>query len=249
MESSISRMKLFKACRRAYFFKYVEKLEPVEKAEALQTGSNYHELIEGLYNGEAISGTSKEAAMAKAYEKYIYPKFAVRNVEEWLKKPIGKHLMIGRIDGITEDGRIVEHKTTSSDISEGGEYEYNLLWDEQLLAYFYMSGTNRAVYTVIKKPTIRLKKDETDEEFFHRMVAWYDEDTDSKIRCFEVERTQEEIDQFAEDFAKTCDEMEGAEHLYRNTCHCNLWGRRCEYSSVCLNYDPNQEYIEFTKGE
>lgn len=253
MRASISRVKLFKACRRAYYLKYVEGLEPVEKAEALQTGSNYHELIEGLYHTGCLPPAtldwSKELAMATAYQKYIYPKFNVDAVEEWLEKPIGKHILVGRVDGIADDGCIVEHKTTSADISEGGEYEYNLLWDEQLLAYFYLTGTTKAYYTVIRKPTIRQKKDESDEEFFNRMVAWYDEDTDSKIRCFEVERTQEEVEQFAKNFEAVCDEMEHAENLYRNTCHCNAWGRRCEYSSVCLNYDPNVEYIEFTKGE
>ena len=37
--------------------------------------------------------------------------------------------------------------------------------------------------------------------------------------------------------------------FYRNTCHCNSWGRRCEYSSICLHYDPNLEYIDYVKGD
>ena len=37
--------------------------------------------------------------------------------------------------------------------------------------------------------------------------------------------------------------------FYRNCSHCFRWGRRCEYASICLNFDPEQEYIEFTRRE
>lgn len=248
MKSSISRMKLFKACRRAYYFRYVEDLVPVETAEALQTGTNYHELLENLYKtGEIEEGYTKEHAMAVAYGKYIYPKFHVQSVEDWKSKSVGRHVMIGRLDGVADDGCIVEHKSTSAEITE--EYEYDLQWDEQVLAYMYMTGSRKVHYTVCRKPTIRQKKNESEEEFFHRMCAWYDEDTDSKIRLLEVTRTDEEVARFAEEFAHVCDIMESDDCLYRNTSYCNKWGRRCEYASICLNYDPNQEYVEFKRRE
>lgn len=260
MKVSISRAKLFKACRRAYYFKYIENLEPVNKSEALQTGTNYHELIEWLYQHGDLDGVeedySKELAMACAYWKYIYPNFKMKVVEDWQAKKCGVHTMVGRIDGFSEDGCIVEHKSTSMDITEA--YEYNLQWDEQLLAYMYMTGARKAYYTVCRKPTIRQKKNESDEEFFHRMIEWYDEDTDSKIRLLTIERTDDEVENFAKEFYAICNEIEFVEglsasgnnsELYRNTMHCNCWGRRCEYSPICLNYDPKQEYIEFVRGE
>ena len=247
MIASISRVKLFKSCRRAYQFRYIEDLEPVQKAEALETGSNYHEELEDLYRngGIAIVNHSKEEAMAVAYQRYIYPKFEVKSVEEWMQKPIGNHILLGRVDGIAEDGLLVEHKTTSAEITE--EYEYNLQWDEQILAYMYLTDAREVWYTVCRKPTIRQKKNETDEEFFQRMVDWYDTETESRIRLLKISRTDEEVQDFAEGFKAICDEMERGV-IYRNTNYCNCWGRRCEYSSICLNYDPNQEYVEFVKG-
>ena len=255
MKGSISRLKLFKACRRAYYFKYVEGLEPVKKAEALEIGSNYHELIEGLYNvgclPPAENDWSKELAMAVAYQKYIYPKFKVKAVEEWKEKVCGTHIMIGRVDGIAEDGYLVEHKTTSLNLDE---YEYNLQWDEQMLVYMWLTGMNHIWYTICRKPTIRLKKNETDEEFFNRMVEWYDEDTEDKIRVVQIERTQEEINKCMDGLVTTMNDicnLEGNSESawYKNTCYCNYWGRRCDYASICLNYDPTQQYVEFTKGE
>lgn len=249
MIASISRVKLFKSCRRAYQFRYEYDLEPVEKSEALQTGSNYHELLETLYSDEdkflmEIEPT-KEYAMAVAYRKYIYPEFSVSSVETWMEKQIRKHKLIGRVDGLAKDGLLVEHKTTSSEITE--EYEFNLQWDEQILAYMSLTGTREVYYTVIRKPTIRQKKNESEEEFYQRMVEWYDEDTESKIRLLKISRTDDEVEEFEKSFETICDEMERGV-IYRNQNYCNCWGRRCEYSSICLNYDPNQEYVGFVRG-
>lgn len=249
---SISKVKLFKACRQAYRFKYIEGLEPVRKADALQVGLNYHSKVEEIYKYGycSVSDNSRESAMALAYEKYIYPKFNVKSVEDWFKCDLGDDVtLIGRTDGIADDGRLVEHKTTS--VSSLEEYEFQLQWDEQILAYMLGTGTREMWYTVIKKPTIRQKKSESDEDFFDRMCKWYDEDTDSKIMILLVTRTDEEIAQFEKELkemSKMMDKANESENgLYRNTAYCEHWGRRCEYSSICLNYDPNLEYVDFVR--
>ena len=251
MKLSISRIKLFKACRRAYWFRYTEKISPIDKAEALEIGTNYHGLIDRLYKGEEIEKEySKEYAMFTAYKKYIYPEFNVSDSETWVRKSISDGLeMVGIADGIADNGWIVEHKTTSTEITEA--YEYDLMLDEQILAYMWMTGARSVWYAVCRKPTIRQKKNETEEEFFHRMCEWYETDTDSKIRLLEIHRTNEEVDQFAKDLKQIAkvirSEGSNENECYRNTMHCNKWGRRCEYFPICNNYDPSAEYVEFTK--
>lgn len=256
MTISISRLKAFKACRRLYYLRYIENLEPVEKAEALQIGTNYHKRIEAMYNGEEDiddNDFSKERAMVEAYRKYIYPNFKVKSVEDWFEFPLKNgDTLVGITDGIAEDGCLVEHKTRGSEITE--QYEYDLQWDEQILAYMLATGTRKVYYTICRKPTIRQKQSETEEEFYNRMVAWYDEDTESKIRLLEIYRTDEEVEAFEKDLLYMMDSVipkadADTEEYYRNTCHCNMWGRRCEYSSVCLNYDPEQMYAEFERVE
>lgn len=256
MKVSISKVKLFKACRRAYWLKYVQGLEPVQRADALETGLTYHEKLEELYKNGSFdaSDLSKESAMVTAYQKYIYPRFGVRSVEEWFEYWLNpSDTLIGRIDGIADDGWLVEHKTTGSPIGE--DYEYSLQWDEQILAYMLATGARQMWYTICRKPTLRQKKDETQEEFFQRMVDWYDEDTDSKIRLLQISRTDAEVEAFRRSLLATVWEMkylqnvQDEERFYCNAQHCMTWGRRCEYSSVCLAYDPNADYIEFTKDE
>ena len=108
------------------------------------------------------------------------------------------------------------------------------------------------IYTVVKKPTIRMKKGESDEEFYHRMVEWYDEDTETKIRCITITRTEEELAEFRKDLIMMCNEMEIAEaakRLYRNPAYCHHWNTLCEYAQICNNYDPNETYINFERSK
>ena len=253
MRLSISKIKSFKSCRRAYELHYVEGLTPVKTPDALAIGSSYHELLEKLNKTGVLEDSdnlSMEMAMAHAYQKYVYPKFKVVEAEKWVEMKIGGDTLVGIVDGVADDGHIVEHKTTGIDSLE--EYEFNLQWDEQILAYMYLTGQRKVWYTVCRKPTIRQKKNETEQEFYERMIAWYDEDTENKIRLIELERTDEEVEKFGIELMTMLNVMKEAEAkklFYRNTCHCSMWGRRCEYSSICLNYDPNQEYIDFVKGE
>lgn len=252
MRISISKINLFKSCRRAYELKYIEGLEPIQKADALQVGINFHEKLERINNGETIDelDMSKESAMALAYKKYIAPKFNVIKPEEWFEVLMsGGHVIVGRVDGIADDGNLVEYKTTSD--TNLDEYEYSLEWDEQILMYMLLTGARHIHYVVCRKPNIRQKKDETEEEFFKRMCEWFDEDTNNKIRLIEITRTDEQVENFCEELSTIVDEMVRAEEnklFYKNTSYCWKWGRQCDYAPVCLHYDPNEEYIEFERS-
>lgn len=253
MRFSISQIKCFKSCRRMYELKYVEGVEPIVKSDALQLGTNYHELIEQLYsdNKTLPNDLSKESAMARAYQKYIMPKINMKAVEEWQDYDLGDgDQLFGRVDGIAIDGNIVEHKTTSAVNLDS--YEYDLLWDEQILAYMLMTGKRKIWYTVCRKPNIRQCKNETEEDFFDRMIKWFDDDTNSKIRLIEVTRTDQEVEQFENDLKMMISELKHCtdnQAYYKNTNYCNCWGRRCEYSPICLHYNPDEEYIEFERVE
>lgn len=249
---SATKIKDFKACRRLYYFKYVEGLTSVVDTIALKDGRTYHEKVEEIYNtGTFTPSGDKTDAMAMAYQKYIYPKFKVDKVEEWFNYPLSdKHTLIGRYDGIADDGFIVEHKTTSNDIDE--EYLYDLQWNEQILCYMLAYNVNTIYYTVCKKPTIRQKQNETTEEYLQRCDEWYDIDTDDKITIIKIVRTNKEIQDFKEHLIKLADEMEECEklgRLYCNPNNCNSYGTRCRYSSICLNYNPNIDYVDFIRDE
>ena len=79
----------------------------------------------------------------------------------------------GKMDGILADGTPIEHKTSGVAVDE--KYIDRLAWDDQvsvyLLALSLIRGTPvpRVVYTMCQKPTIRLKQNETEEEYVERV--------------------------------------------------------------------------------
>lgn len=244
---SATKIKDYKSCKRLYELKYIYGLIPKKDTEALENGKSYHSKIEEIYKkGYFDFCGDKTDAMAFAYEKYVYSKFKMKAVEEWVEFEIKGHKIVGRVDGMAEDGCIVEHKTTSIDIEK---YIYNLQWDEQLMLYMLAKSVNKIYYTICKKPTIRQKKNETAEEYVQRCCAWYDEEPENKIRVVLIERTQEELQEFAKQLQDLADEMQNTKCFYRCPCHCEIYGTRCVYSSVCLNYNSQLEYVDFIKKE
>ena len=240
MKASYSRIQTYKACRRLYELKYIDDVVPTTQSEALERGTNYHEKIEQIFKtGDFQIDEPKTSAMATAFKKYIYPQLSPVAQEEWFQymTDFGDEF-VGRIDALNSDGAIIEHKTTSGEITE--EYWYTRFLDEQLLTYMYAYNTRKAYYTVCRTPSIRQKKNETDEEFYQRCLEWYEEDTDSKIAMREIFHTDKEIEDFIAEQAFTIKEMDNCDLFYRNQSYCNKWGRMCEYAPIGQHYDPNE---------
>lgn len=259
MKISTSKIKCYKGCRRLYYFKYIENLVAQDDSKALIDGTNYHALIEELYKtGDFVLDTENEpkvSAMAMAYKTYIYPKFKVKSVEESFEYQLDKDItLVGRFDGVAEDGYIVEHKTSYKPMDE--EYLYGLQWDEQVLNYMLVKGCDTIYYTVCQKPTIRQGSKETAEQYFQRCIEWYGVDTDNKIRVVKVSRTKEEIEQQRKALITIAKEMAFNERyedkemiFYKNPNYCTQYNRRCIFAPICLNYKPDMTYIDFTKRE
>ena len=254
MKLSASLVKTYKMCRRKYELKYLEELEPIVKSQALQDGTNYHEMIEGFYKGKGVGYEEgmnpKICAMALAYIRFVYQeKEELRKIEyaeKWFEYPLtSKHSIVGRNDAITVDGIPVEHKTTSGDVDD--EYVYSLQWDEQILTYMLANSINEMFYTVVRKPSIRQKQNETDAEFFNRCCEWYEVDTEKKVRVIKVTRSFLELEEHRKTLILIAKEIENCKNFYRNPNACTCYNKRCEYSQVCLNYNPQLEYVEYKK--
>lgn len=247
MRLSNSGIQCFKSCRRAYELRYIEGVYPQTSPEVLERGRGYHEKLESVLKGESFElDDPKTDAMAMAFEKYVLPKLGkVEAVEEWFEKPVGNHTIIGRCDGRLANGKLLEHKTTSAELDDA--YIAGLQNDEQILTYMWAYDVNDILYTVCRTPTIRLKQNETEDEFRQRCLEWYDSDTEHKIGTINVYRSPEEIAEFAESLKLMMEEIEGCHNFYRVPSHCMKWGRMCEYASICRNYDPQMEYVGFEK--
>lgn len=251
MNVTTSMIRSFKSCKRLYELQYIEMLKPKVEAEALTTGSSYHRLVEGLLLNKVVEADGIPAIMANQFKNRIMPLLPpIKEVEKQFNVRVGDgKYLLGKIDAITEDGTPIEHKTTSDTIDE--KYINRLNWDDQvtnyLLALSLEQGkiVNKVIYTVIKKPTIRQKQNETLEEYLQRCVEWYDDDTEHKVAIFPVIRSKDELAAKQEELVYMANEMENCKMYYKNPNHCSIIG--CSYSSICLSYTPETGAIDFVK--
>lgn len=245
---SHSQIRAYKTCLKRYQLEYKYRLVPVEDAEALKTGTSYHAKIASILKNNIFESTNdKTDGMAKAFQRYIVPQLPrTTEVESKTLGKVGDIPFIAYLDALGEDGIPIEHKTTSSDIDD--EYRNNLLWDDQVTIYCILKGIRKVRYTAIKKPTIRQKQSETEEEFAGRCADWYDEDTERKIGTFIVTRTQAELDEKVREIEQICREMESRQVYYRNPYACSGYVQ-CPYKSICLDYTPGIELVNFRTKE
>ena len=246
MKVSYSKMQCFKDCRRMYELKYIYGVRPVQQPQTLQDGLSYHEGIERLINNTDVEiPHSKIGSMIYAFKQHItLPDCQIKTEQPFLVD-VGKHQLVGRFDGLG-DGFVLEHKTTSSNID--GAYWQQAERSEQVLTYCLASGHTEVLYTACKKPTIRQKKNETEEEYFYRCCEWYD-DNDTKIGQQTLYKMPLQIERYADILERTADEMESCNLFYKNCGHCMKWGRLCEYAPICEEYDPKQDYVDFERKE
>lgn len=256
MKVSNSSIQAFKACRRMYELKYIYGLEPVESSEAIKRGLKYHEAVENLIKQDIVVADDiddpKIRAMVEAFRIFVLPKlralYNVSEAENWFSYTTKSgHTVVGRIDALSKDGVIVEHKTTSGAVD--GDYFAKLEFDEQIPTYMIAQGSDKVIYTVCAAPLLRQKKVESEEDYFKRCLEWYIEDPDQRIVCTEIKLDKDRLEQFADEQDAVISEMENCKLFYRNPNHCYRYNRLCEYAPVCMNFDPEQEYIEFKRRE
>lgn len=241
---SSTKLSCYKQCQKKYYFRYVERLEPEVKAEALQVGSKYHSNVESIINTgdfEKEKGAdAKINAMSEIWKMQIYPQlgFEIVQAEKFFEKQLADDVrLIGYIDGLDKNGVAIEHKTTSLAINE--DYLNKLRFNEQIPLYMIGTDKQELWYTAIKKPTIRLKKKETQEEFEERCLAWYWENAEQKTGVFKLTRFEEELSETKANTIELAREMENRKCYHRNPMACSMLS--CEYAPICLNYDPSQK--------
>ncbi|MDD4835770.1 MAG: PD-(D/E)XK nuclease family protein [Dethiosulfovibrio sp.] len=245
IDLTASMIRAYKSCPKLYEFQYIHMLKPEKTPTALETGSNYHAQLERLLTGQSIDDTGLPGIMAEAFDRFIpWRDWKIAKVEEEFDWAITPFLhMRGKIDAVCSDGIPVEHKTAGQSIgtetASGLKYVNHLAWDDQVSYYLLALSLQRdepvttVRYTVCQKPSIRLKQGETEEAYLDRCREWYD---DTKVRFFEVHRSEEELDRTETEVRGLASEIRRRKVFYRNPSHCSLMG--CSYASICLDYDP-----------
>ena len=151
---------------------------------------------------------------------------------------------------------VVEHKTTSADITPGSPYWRRLTLDAQVS--LYLGGAGSLLYDVIRKPTLRplratppearrytkagklyaaqREHDETPDAYEARLLADIAQHPDAYYQRGTVVRTEEEAREAGRDVWMTARMIRESRYLDawpRNPSACDAYGRTCDYWPVC----------------
>lgn len=173
-----SACKTFRSCQRKYMWRYEEGVRRKAKADALTFGTLVHSALEAWWSTcsldaalEHVNGSPEAYALIAGYHaRWIDEPLETLAVEREFSvlvgdpsgHSVGMFELRGKIDAIAKDvdGRVwlVEHKTSSMDISPGSQYWQQLRLDAQVSNY--MLGAEAmgyspvgCLYDVIKKAT------------------------------------------------------------------------------------------------
>lgn len=139
----------------------------------------------------------------------------------------------------TKKVKLVEHKTTSR-LDAG--YVSKLPLDNQIIGYVWAKnkeklGITEVVYNVVKKPGIRLKQNESLEQFRKRLVEEYLINTSNYFYRETLTFDPRDIDRFYEEltrFLGEVDRCEKEQYYYQNTTQCTAMGV-CPFMKLCLD--------------
>ena len=248
--ASHSQLATFRRCPREHHHRYVDRIEAVGSAEPLEAGKRIHGALGAFHRGEttepwlALDKPLERALMRGYVARWAGSSLAVTQTDVTFSISIGGIRMVGELDAIGdyEGARmIVEHKTSSEDITPGSAYWRRVTTsDAQVSTYLYASaqlglGAERILYDVLRKSALRGKKGETDDELELRALADMAERPEHYYARASIVRLDEEHAAHERDVAGTVHLMQAArEFAPRNSDSCQKFGRECDFFSVCF---------------
>ena len=255
MTISVTEYQTRLRCPREHQYAYIHRREPFRKdSEALEIGTQFHEFLERYWLGQsytdAVTGTTNPliVGMAQAYARHWgspSKEYEVIGVEQYFTSGQGH----GYFDGLARDRGghlfVVEHKTTSEKIDPASSYWTKLEVDPQVSLYYDAAAellnepVRGVLYDVVRKPTIRQKKGESNEAFANRCAAWCI-GPDAPQRQIIV-RTAQQLEVARGEVAIVTNQIENVSRVIpepRNTTACMRYGRTCGYFAVCAGQQP-----------
>lgn len=286
-----SRINCLLSCPRKHYWRYEVGMKPAQSSLALRFGSAWHRAMEARWRGSDYAGALAAALpegveldplaahtvaglLAGYYRHHGESDSIVKEIhpEVEFRRPLAGSRsfdVAGKIDGLAvlHDGRIalVEHKTTSEDISPDSDYWVRLRFNPQLLQYVEAGRAlgwpiETVIYDVTRKPSIRQKQSETVEQFGDRLTA----DTQERPEFYFARREVPVLDDDMEEFRVqrlvmsrqilSC-RAEEKRHARRDRAWprnlSTITCRACEFASFCvqnININPEQPPAGFVVG-
>ena len=263
-EITSSSVKTFQTCHRKYFFSYVLLLKEKLENKNFLLGRNLHEQVEYFYTHQKMNEDfinslppTKESALLKGMlsgyaKKYSPDEFFAYEPEKLFSIPLPQFdtAVRGRLDAVVttqeDEVMLLEYKTTSLDIEKFKEQMDNDLQPMLYIWAHYMESKELCdgmLYRVIKKPALRLKKTESEEELWQRLTDAYAE-PEEYFHTFKVYKTQDEIAWFQDELQYYMEEMAKDRSIWpRNLQRCFDYYSTCPFMPLCQKQEVDTGLI------
>lgn len=271
---SISGLATGDACPRKFKYSRIDQRIPAREDDALSFGRAMHKVLEvwhqdgGEHALDSITAIAGQLSIEDICRITALTQFYDPPVDEYrvvgtevpfettLQDPdTGGYLkgvrFRGVVDLVLEDKStgeliIVDHKTTSQPILGYGPYWASAAINDQFAAYARVWGAHRVVVNAIKKPTIRLRKNDTPEDYLQRLLDTIIENPAEYYQWREYHKTEQDL----EDIARSlCQRVRVLRRRYKDNAwpmhpqSCQTIYGACSYLDVCSGQatldDPN----------
>ena len=248
---SPSMISTFTRCKRAFYYSYIEGLESIETNKNMLLGQLMHVLLQHYHTGSEDM-LVKQSVIMNNYEKFysediteiakcfaildcykeIYSADGNSRCEVEFRKEEDGYYIRGFIDYIDSEGKIYDFKYTSRPDS------YTIFTTElQAGIYLMLTKANSITFRIITKPSLRLKDNEENDEYYARLVedirrrpAHYFSD----ITFYKSEYDFEQIEQYLSTVTseiKRLVELD-IDSYYQNRSAC-MCPSQCEFLPIC----------------
>lgn len=263
---SHSRINCFKTCPKQYEYKYIKRMFPLNSESSLNIGKAFHRGIE-LNSVDELANELDESdyftqdnetekvivlAMVEAFLN-TFPNHNNENVEHevHIEVPIGDDVFQMYADGIvnTPEGLILREYKTASRVDD--VYLDKLKFNDQISRYCwaieekYQKKVIKIEYYIVKKPLLRLKKDETLEQYRQRLVDKIMED--DTITFLELNRTEDDLIEARDDLIYDINTIKNTTRYTKCLNSCSTYGK-CPYLSLCCK-EQDAELLYEVKEE
>lgn len=274
-----SEIATFQTCERLWQHTYFDRRTGLIHAEALSRGTRIHRGLARWWIDATLfdfePAPPVERAMLLGYHAlYQRPHLRDVRVSVPFRTSIGGVEVVGELDAIGEDDAgsvIVEHKTTTSDITPGSQWwREKVHTDPQASTYAWAFPGARILFDVLHvpdqeqfratpedkrkytKPTksepsrlyaSQRDTDETDNEYVARILADMSDKPEKYFHRAYVVRLDSEREAFASDVAELSEAMwNPLKTRPRNPRACFAYGRECPFFAACWQGKDIESY-------
>jgi len=252
---SNSSLSSYRDCNKLYYWQYIEQIKKDSVSSAISLGIAGHKLLESHYRGQ-LSGykqsdsieETKASALVEGYKSHYKNDgwkviesekiFNMDLVNPSTQRSAKKVSLEGKVDLVVEiNGQkwLVDHKFKGT-VQEREFWQINSQADLYLNAYKECVGV---IWDIIRTPSIRVKKDETESQYGQRLLKDVHERPEFYYHRFVMKRWADDIVESAQDVWMTHMMMQLSfkKNIWpRNPGRCHKYGT-CPFLNLCANKD------------